>query len=55
MTDKKKQDRSHYIGAYLKEDIHKRFYEYVKNNGGSMSWFVNKALEEKLDRMESQK
>lgn len=52
MTTEKKKKQRGYIAAYIDEGLHARFMEYVKNNGGNISWFVGKAIEEKLDRNE---
>ena len=50
MTDKKQ--RKPYIGAYISEELMSRFQKFIKANGGNISWFVGKAIEEKLDRFE---
>ncbi|MFA6060802.1 MAG: hypothetical protein WC756_21575 [Taibaiella sp.] len=48
--NKETKQRKPYIGAYISEELMKRFQAHIKNNGGNISWFVGKAIEEKLDR-----
>ena len=50
--NKETKQRKPYIGAYISEELMKRFQDHIKNNGGNISWFVGKAIEEKLERHE---
>ena len=52
---KETKKRSKYLGAYINESLTNRLKAYIEHNGGNISWFVGKAIEEKLDRSEDLK
>ena len=47
-----KEKKKRYIAANIDKNLHDRVIDFVKNNGGNLSWFIERAIEEKLAREE---
>jgi len=47
-----KEKKKRYLAANIDKELHAKLLAFVANNGGNISWFVEKAIEEKLAREE---